>query len=111
MKDAIPLDEDVELADVCNTLALAASPLRLRALRFLCESSRPASLPAILAACGLDGHKSIADQLDLLRHARLIEAVSPRAKVAPLCYRPTDLGRDLVAAVARLGRSREGRAA
>jgi hypothetical protein len=111
MKEALPLDEDVELVDLANLLSLAASPLRLRALRFLCDSSRPASLPAICAACGLAAVRNVAEQLDLLRHGRLIEAVSSRAKAGPLCYRPTDLGRDLVAAVARLDRSRTGRAA
>lgn len=94
-----------DLAPLTNLLALAASPLRLRALRFLATASAPATLAAICAACDLGSVGNLAVQLDLLRGSALVQAVTARGvKDGPTMYRITERGRALVDAAAALER-------
>ena len=97
-------DAAQDLADLTNLLALAASPLRLKALRFLAAASSPATLDAIAAACDLGSVRNLAEQLDLLRSAALVQAVTSRGSKGPTMYRVLPRGRALADAAATLER-------
>jgi DNA-binding transcriptional ArsR family regulator len=87
-----------DLADVCNQLAMAASPLRLRALR--CLAGGPVEVAELCRACGLDSAGTMALQLDLLRHAGLVDYGAAGERTA--LYRLTEEGRDMLRAVSIL---------
>ena len=66
------MSDSDRINEVCNLLALAALPSRLRVLRHL--AIRAGELPALAEACGVEAHP-LAGQLDLLRHAGLVAAI------------------------------------
>jgi DNA-binding transcriptional ArsR family regulator len=93
---------DAELAATCDLMLMAASPVRLRALRALNEGDR--DLATLAGLCGTDDEAAVAHHLDLLRSAGLVEKrVSEADATAPALYRITGGGRSLVRAAGVAG--------
>jgi DNA-binding transcriptional ArsR family regulator len=93
-----------EVSRTCELMLMAASPVRLRALRALIEGDR--DLATLVGLCGLEGgdEGAVAHHLDLLRSAGLVERrVSEGDAGAPALYRITGGGRSLVRAAGVAG--------
>jgi DNA-binding MarR family transcriptional regulator len=86
-----------DTATLCNLLALAAMPTRLRVLRLL--ASCPADLGTLAGALDVTPG-GLVMQLDLLRDARVAELGTTER--GHKLYRLTETGRALVDSVGRL---------
>lgn len=96
MAKIVEVEKD-KLDGVCNLLALASFPTRLRAMR--CMVRAPVGLKVVMEAAGVDSSGAMAQQLDLLRHAGLVVGGTQGEGLA---YRLTESGRALVEAVSVL---------